>query len=152
MISIDRGAFANCSKLTTVNIPDDVAHISGDAFYSTPWLENFIEAHSKTDDFVILGDTLLHSGTQTSGDIVIPDGITVIGDGAFSDCSGITSITLPDSVTSMGLSPFKDIPLIIFDGTAGGYTYPNWGAKKIMKSDGTILYDSATGYDSSSDD
>ena len=34
--------------------------------------------------------------------ITIPDGVTSIGYQAFFACSGLTSITIPDSVTSIG--------------------------------------------------
>ncbi len=34
--------------------------------------------------------------------VTIPNSVTSIGDGAFSDCSGLTSVTIPDSVTSIG--------------------------------------------------
>ena len=34
--------------------------------------------------------------------VTIPDSVTSIGDGAFSGCSGLTSVTIPDSVTSIG--------------------------------------------------
>ncbi len=38
--------------------------------------------------------------------IVIRDGATSIGDGAFYDCSSLTSVTIPDSVTSIGDGAF----------------------------------------------
>ena len=40
------------------------------------------------------------------GDVVIPAGVTEIGDSAFSDCDGLTSITIPDSITRIGDSAF----------------------------------------------
>jgi hypothetical protein len=36
----------------------------------------------------------------------IPDGVTSIGEYAFSDCSSLTSIKMPDSVTSIGSYAF----------------------------------------------
>ena len=40
--------------------------------------------------------------------ITIPNGVTSIRDGAFSNCSGLTEITIPDSVTSIGDNAFSD--------------------------------------------
>ena len=51
-----------------------------------------------------------------SGDITIPSSIkvneveysvTIIGDKAFADCSGLTSITIPNSVTSIKGAAFS---------------------------------------------
>ena len=57
------------------------------------------------------------SGDKYSGDIVVPekvtasDGneypVTVLGDNAFYCCSGLTSITIPNSVTNIGVAVFE---------------------------------------------
>ena len=38
--------------------------------------------------------------------LTLPDGITSINYGAFLDCSGLTSLTLPDGITSIGSRAF----------------------------------------------
>lgn len=40
--------------------------------------------------------------------VTIPDGVTSIGNSAFSRCSGLTSLTIPNSVTSIGHESFED--------------------------------------------
>jgi len=40
--------------------------------------------------------------------ITIPDSVTSIGSSAFLNCTNITNITIPDSITSVGASAFKD--------------------------------------------
>lgn len=40
------------------------------------------------------------------GDVVIPDGVTKIGDDAFAECQNLTSIVIPDGVTEIGYAAF----------------------------------------------
>lgn len=40
--------------------------------------------------------------------VVINDGVTNIGQGAFEDCTGLTSITIPNGVTSIGWNAFRN--------------------------------------------
>ena len=44
---------------------------------------------------------------KTVTDIIIPDYVTSIGNGAFSDCYGLTSVTIGKGVTSIGSSAFR---------------------------------------------
>ena len=48
------------------------------------------------------------SGCTNLTDITIPNSVTVIGDKAFSGCSNLTSITIPDSVTYIGDYAFSN--------------------------------------------
>ncbi|MBP5242768.1 MAG: leucine-rich repeat domain-containing protein, partial [Clostridia bacterium] len=43
---------------------------------------------------------------ELTGELVIPDGVTSIGNAAFSFCDRLTSIVIPDSVTSIGRYAF----------------------------------------------
>lgn len=40
--------------------------------------------------------------------VVIPEGVTTIGDDAFDGCYSLTSVNIPDSVTSIGVGAFYD--------------------------------------------
>ena len=46
------------------------------------------------------------SGCNCLTDVTIPNSVTRIGSSAFSGCSGLSSITIPNSVTSIGSSAF----------------------------------------------
>ena len=48
------------------------------------------------------------SGCSGLTSITIPDSVTTISDSAFSNCSGLTSITIPNSVTTIGNSAFSN--------------------------------------------
>jgi len=50
----------------------------------------------------------VHCPMDFIGDFVVPEGITVIGDQAFSGCSSLTHIHIPKSVTSIGDLAFEE--------------------------------------------
>ena len=104
-------AFAVRNELARIAIPDKVTSIGYAAFMGCSGVESIIvsagnTAYSSINNCLI--DTA--SGTLIFGckNSVIPNvrSITAIGDGAFSDCSGLTSVTIPDSVTSIGYGAF----------------------------------------------
>ena len=49
----------------------------------------------------------MFSGCSGLTNVTIPSSVTSIGDSAFSGCSGLTSVTIPSSVTSIGNSAFS---------------------------------------------
>ena len=56
---------------------------------------------SNINDFVIENGVLKEYQGQ-GGDVVIPEGVTSIGNWAFFDCSSLASVVIPDGVTSIG--------------------------------------------------
>ncbi len=99
---IRSNAFYNCTSLSEITFPPD-KYIELDlyAFTGTAWLEK-----QRSENELVIINNMLLDGTQCTGDIVIPDGITVICGSAFKD-SEITSVTLPDSVQKFGYSAFN---------------------------------------------
>ena len=49
-------------------------------------------------DFIIEKGVLVKY-TGEGEDVIIPDGVTAIGDKAFCGCNALTNVTIPESVT-----------------------------------------------------
>jgi hypothetical protein len=109
--SIGAGAFYYCTSLTSVTIPDSVTAIGGNAFQST--LLSFTEDTNSIKYIISAsGNTAyLIDGSSSSGSVALPStlfdaSVKLISDGAFDNCTSLTSITIPDSVTSIGAWAF----------------------------------------------
>ncbi len=60
-------------------------------------------------DFII-EDGVLVEYNGDGPDVVIPDGVTGIGNFAFHDCWGLKSVVIPGTVTSVSISAFLECP------------------------------------------
>jgi hypothetical protein len=111
---IGPGAFEGCTGLARVAIPATVADIGGRAFGKCKGLQSIEvdgdNAHYADDGGVLFdkeGKTLLRYPAGRTGACAIPDGVEVIGDGAFEWCAGLTGVTIPGSVARIESGAFE---------------------------------------------
>ena len=111
--SIAPGAFSECARLTSIDIPDTVTDIDNSAF----------------------------CGCRGLTAINIPSSVKRIGDSAFMDCSSLTSVTIPGSVTSIepaSLSSCASLTSIIVEADNPNYDSRN-NCNAIIDSKTNIL-------------
>ena len=99
--SIGEYAFAHCTSLTEVTIPDSVTTIESCAFFGCSALYH-----------VTFGKGLTSIGSSAFGicysldNVTIPDNVTEINAEAFSSCEGMTNITLGKGITAINHGTF----------------------------------------------
>lgn len=104
-LAINDYAFSGCTKLVTLNLPENLGTLDSYAFKGCTALTtvNFV-ANAK---FITPETT--EGGTDPAPAAYDPAGlVTTIGDGAFMNCTSLTTITLPYFIARIGNSAFEN--------------------------------------------
>ena len=128
--NIGNSAFYDCFNLASISIPNSVTRIGSNAFNGTKWYneqpEGLVYAGlvlykykgymSPRTNIVIKEGTKGITASAFSNcplsSVTIPNSVTSIGSSAFYGCSGLTTITIPNSVTSIESGVFSCSGLI----------------------------------------
>ncbi len=100
---IGEDAFADCTGLTSVHI-SDLAAWCGIEFKGGSFAEGYPYVHISYSNPLYYANLYLNG--EAVENLVIPDGVTKIGDYAFYGYKNLKSVCLPDSVISIGKEAF----------------------------------------------
>ena len=108
-------AFTGCSKLLNISFPESLEDVMAGALYECAWYDN------QPDGLVYVGNLLYrYKGIAPTGVITINEGTKAVLGLAFSNQPNITSVILPESVTSVHMQAFGDCPNL------ESVTLPTW--------------------------
>ena len=106
--------FFGCTGLTEFTVPDSITSVNAGAFKKCVNLSS-IRVSEQNPAYCDI-DGVLYNKECTAivicppakqGSIVIPEGVTEIGESVFAQCTGLTGITLPDGITEIGAGAFS---------------------------------------------
>ena len=142
--SIEDGAFEYCRSLSTIQIPSSIISIGSNVFWNTAWYNNnnnALKILTASDDnsvkFLVDSDDSKINATITASDLA---NVKVIAGGTFRMSNVLSSITIPQSVISIGSYAFahcSNFSTINYTGTK-----TQWSA--IIKGNDLNTYTSAT--------
>ncbi len=133
VVEIDDFAFSGCYLLTSITIPDVVKRIGRGAFYdcnllrdiTLPFVGETLNGTQNTHLGYIFGANFPGDNREYVPDslkTVIVTGGTAVDDYSFYMCSSLSSVTIPESVTSIGVCAFQycdKLARVVFENTSG---------------------------------
>jgi len=131
--SIGDSAFRHNNLLTNISLPSSLKSIGADAFDNTGY---YNDENNWYNGALYLDNYLLNAQKCTAESYTVNDNTQVIAGDAFYGCKSLTSITIPNSVTSIGKSAFdycSSLTDVYYDGTK-----EQWSTIKI--GDGNSYY------------
>ena len=146
---IGEKAFTDCSRLTSLTLPDGITSIGSRAFYGCSGLTSLTLPAGITSI-----DKYAFSGCSRLTSLTLPAGITSIGEFAFSYCSGLTSIYVyAEKVPRIGRYAFegcasRKCTLYVPKGTYDNYRFSEFGYfENIVEFDATGIDKTTTSTD-----
>lgn len=98
---IGNGAFSGCTKLSNITVGNAVEYVGWGILDDTKWIKK------QPNGILYLGKYCLgYKGANPKGALTIKAGTRVIAGQAFSNCEGITSIKMPNTLISIGSYAF----------------------------------------------
>ncbi len=120
ILSIENKAFSYCESLENITIPSSVKSLAIGIFYECRNLSHInIDAGNlkySSEDGILFNktkSTLLLCPEGFSGNYVIPEGVSSIGDQAFYNCRNLKNVTIPNSLISIGHQAFYNCEKLI---------------------------------------
>lgn len=100
--TIGGSAFLSCSALENITFGDNITRVGSSAFAATAWYSNL------PDGEIYIGKILYgYKGTMPENhSLIVKEGIVSIADNAFSFCTNLISIKLPESLEHIGAGAF----------------------------------------------
>lgn len=124
--SVGEKAFMQCTGLHRVAFGDNTTYIGSDAFYGTYWFDRqpkglvyagkvaykYNGTMPENTKIKIVDGTIgiaSNAFQNCSGllSVSIPNSVMRIGNGAFSGCTNLFSVNIPENITSLGFDTFK---------------------------------------------
>jgi hypothetical protein len=106
LATLDTAAFQGCISLALVEIPEDlVSLITRNTFVSCRNIQ--FKVGDREPSPLLIKDRVLLAYPSAQGTVVLPEGIEEIVQACFTGESGITGITLPASLKTIGNSVFN---------------------------------------------
>lgn len=120
--TVDSCAFGDCTSLAIISLSDSTVNICCDAFENTAYSNNPL---NWKNDILYVGNFLMEAKDEISGDCSIKSGIKNIANFAFDDCVNLTGITIPQSISHIGMSAFtgcSSLENVYYEGTSENWS------------------------------
>lgn len=109
--TITDSAMSNMTSLSSMNLPENTI-VSPGAFDGTDYLLNTYVKEVNGLDIVNNNGIYGIAGDEITGTVNIPEGVLSVPDNIFEDQVGVTGVTIPSTVTSIGEAGFAGTSLV----------------------------------------